>query len=346
MNRIILIGNGFDLAHGLKTSYLDFIDYYWEKKKDLYDKHIFYYTHLFNSGKGIPKYQDEEIVIDEISNDQTSENLHFQNLFLKQIDEKKHLHNWVDIEEEYYLSLKECVDDKMDIEKLNSDFSVIKKALEEYLSEIQGTAPLKNYNVFLPIDTKIYSVAKQEDFQRKLEVFEENVESILFLSFNYTTTEKRYPIERNYLEKIFHIHIHIHGELNNPDNPIIFGYGDEIDDSYRIIEKKNDNRFLDNIKSIKYLETDNYRKLMNFINTNAYQIFIMGHSCGISDRTLLNTLFEHENCLSIKVFFHKKEDGTDNYSDIVRNISRNFNDKKIFREKVVNKKYSEPLLLL
>ena len=30
MNRIILIGNGFDLAHGLRTSYADFINYYWE----------------------------------------------------------------------------------------------------------------------------------------------------------------------------------------------------------------------------------------------------------------------------------------------------------------------------
>ena len=26
MNRIILIGNGFDLAHGLRTSYADFIN--------------------------------------------------------------------------------------------------------------------------------------------------------------------------------------------------------------------------------------------------------------------------------------------------------------------------------
>ena len=25
MNRLVLIGNGFDLAHGLKTSYKDFI---------------------------------------------------------------------------------------------------------------------------------------------------------------------------------------------------------------------------------------------------------------------------------------------------------------------------------
>ena len=31
MNRLILIGNGFDLAHGLKTSYGHFIDWYWKE---------------------------------------------------------------------------------------------------------------------------------------------------------------------------------------------------------------------------------------------------------------------------------------------------------------------------
>ena len=31
MNRLVIIGNGFDLAHGLKTSYNDFLDFLWEK---------------------------------------------------------------------------------------------------------------------------------------------------------------------------------------------------------------------------------------------------------------------------------------------------------------------------
>lgn len=30
MNRLVLIGNGFDLAHKLPTSYQDFIDWYWD----------------------------------------------------------------------------------------------------------------------------------------------------------------------------------------------------------------------------------------------------------------------------------------------------------------------------
>ena len=31
MNRLVIIGNGFDLAHGLPTGYCDFIDWYWRK---------------------------------------------------------------------------------------------------------------------------------------------------------------------------------------------------------------------------------------------------------------------------------------------------------------------------
>ena len=34
MNRIVLIGNGFDLAHGLNTRYEDFINWYWERRVD------------------------------------------------------------------------------------------------------------------------------------------------------------------------------------------------------------------------------------------------------------------------------------------------------------------------
>ena len=32
MNRIVLIGNGFDLAHGLPTKYENFINWYWEQR--------------------------------------------------------------------------------------------------------------------------------------------------------------------------------------------------------------------------------------------------------------------------------------------------------------------------
>ena len=32
MNKVFLIGNGFDLAHGLRTSYIDFVIWYFNKE--------------------------------------------------------------------------------------------------------------------------------------------------------------------------------------------------------------------------------------------------------------------------------------------------------------------------
>ncbi len=32
MNRLVIIGNGFNMAHGLKTSYMDFINWYWDQR--------------------------------------------------------------------------------------------------------------------------------------------------------------------------------------------------------------------------------------------------------------------------------------------------------------------------
>jgi hypothetical protein len=69
----------------------------------------------------------------------------------------------------------------------------------------------------------------------------------------------------------------------------------------------------------------------------------MGHSCGNSDRTLLNTIFEHRNCISIKPYYYQKEGGTDSYIETVQNISRNFTDMKLMRDRVVNKQFCETL---
>lgn len=162
-------------------------------------------------------------------------------------------------------------------------------------------------------------------------------EKILLLNFNYTNTPDLYIKQKQ--KSIETLQIHIHGDIYDPDNPMIFGYGDEIDELYTKIENLDDNRYLENIKSMKYLETGNYKNLLEFINNDPFQVFLFGHSCGLSDRTLLNTIFEHSNCISVKPFYYKREDETDNYSDLLKNISRHFNDKAVLRDKVVNKKY-------
>ncbi len=403
MNRIILIGNGFDLAHGLETRYKDFIDDLWkgkikliiERSKSLGD----YQNRVYNDNdiKIDPLYNILEIIDNYeklkkvVTNQYGKSNIIFKNKFLGKITEvlynqddkesnkrKKEI-NWVDIEMEYYDSLKQIVYPDYisesdhnrnyaykDIQSLNADFDKIKKYLVEYLKK--EFLRLKKNDIFLirNIGKIIYSNFNLRDFQLTTKLGQEDrikPENILFLNFNYTSTENYYSnIEHLIFDSFFSSDdfkniniesIHIHGELNNfEENPIIFGYGDEMDDNYEKIVNINKNEYLENLKSYKYMETSNYNNLFKFIDKDEYQLFLFGHSCGISDRVLLNTLFEHKNCVSIKPFYYKiketdnkgNETVKDNYNDIIQNISRHFNGKAVMRDKIVPKVYCEPLV--
>lgn len=367
MNRIILIGNGFDLAHGMKTSYRDFIDDYW--------------LNLRIKCKGFIQkpYEDDEIKIGWVptawqENDcynylmERSQrdrfSVEFKNRLIGKLSKLKGDFNWVDIEDVYYQLLKDAYrnEDKPEsykIDDLNKDFSVIKRLFQDYLLRVQEDFTSYYKLHFSKMNRRkrtiiddIYGEFSETDFDENTRRewldfgFGESREKfypnqLLFLNFNYTDTHSFYTSN---MDSEISVHsIHIHGELNNPENEIIFGFGDELDEDYKEIENLNDNRYLENIKSIRYLESDSYKKLLNFIHSDKYQIFVFGHSCGNSDRTLLNTLFEHKNCCSIKPYYRQHDDGSNNYSEIVRNISRSFRDKAMMRDRLVNKSFCVPL---
>lgn len=175
----------------------------------------------------------------------------------------------------------------------------------------------------------------------------ESNKKTVFLDFNYTSS--LYPYinlikSKSYGDFYNSEIISIHGLLlNEGDFEINFSFGDEMDEDYKFIENLNENEYLMNFKSFKYFRNRYYKKLLDYIDSEKFQVFIMGHSCGLSDRTLLNTIFEHNNCRSIKVFYHKKEDDSDNFTEIMQNISRHFDNKKLMRSKIVNKELCQPL---
>jgi hypothetical protein len=77
-----------------------------------------------------------------------------------------------------------------------------------------------------------------------------------------------------------------------------------MDDDYKVIENLGNNEYLKNFKSFQYLQNSNYNDLL-FVDSKRFQVLIMGYSCGLSDRTLLNTIFEH-NCRSIRFYYETK----------------------------------------
>ncbi len=410
MNRLVLIGNGFDLAHGLKTSYSDFINWYWEQwgnrlrchAKTTESDELCSFTlkgcaqwYLAWSGYYYPQENPgspwaAHDIVRKAKEDRDLCAFNYLSPFFEQINKSVETKGWVDIENEYYLLLKRYAIEKpskKNVISLNKQLQFLQDKLIEYLSKINK----QDINIIEEIKEKIFAPFNTSDvaigatktikdyvdwcimqppneWQKKLSNYGMNstlnfrylneIESycanpsrfvdhptifrlpdaILILNFNYTKTALQYMPKGGLPFSINHIH----GEVENPQS-VIFGYGDELDDDYKTIQNINDNDYLKNVKSIKYLESYNYRSVLSFIEYAPFQVCIMGHSCGNSDRTLLNTIFEHRNCISIKPYYHQKSDGTDNYIELVQNISRNFTDMKLMRDRVVNKTYTEPL---
>lgn len=370
MNRLVIIGNGFDLAHGLPTGYRHFIDDFWKNFKEKHDtedyKKLIYSNELYNKYytdygpinsfkdflKSINSNIDEypEFRLDSKSliyygsegrDFRRVKIFEFKNSFFKQICTED-LENWVDIETEYYkalltISTNPNTNNKEKINKvktLNNEFALIKKLLHDYLEKevckkyefkIDDTNEVLNY-LISEIDS-IDSASIQSY-------------STLFLSFNYTPTARVYS---DFLKsKLYNSNVnYIHGEIGNPDNPeIIFGYGDDKDENYKLIKNLNDNAFLENIKPFEYNNNDNFENLRDFLNQSKYNVYLIGHSCGLSDKYLLNQIFENDNCNSIKVLYRVYDDGLDDFRNKPRDISRHFDDDRLATIRIINKKKS------
>lgn len=291
MNRLVIIGNGFDMAHGLKTSYMDFINWYWDQRvnafvgnttkvsedilcklqikgnEDISCWNVFAFQNsfFFKDIYHKERYSGFEIIQEIRQHPKvfSVECCPFFETILQSIETK----GWVDIENDYYQTLKNNIDSPRcdyNIIELNKQLAFLQGKLVEYLNTI-GTSELKNdlngeiVENFNPAD---FSTEGKKRALRSIGL--ENYElkelpnnsykrqklhpiHIMVLSFNYTDTARKY-IAPNI------IHNYIHGDLEHPEN-IIFGYGDELDKNYQDILDKNNNEFLRNVKSVKYLET-------------------------------------------------------------------------------------------
>lgn len=317
-HRLVLVGNGFDLAHGLRTSYKDFVS-----------SHVCYaFDKFMNEGQ----YTDPLISFKKSSRPEEGDlhnprDLHnvleycaanryieYPSNFYQRLVELCDK-GWVDIERQYFNMLKAFFkntsfgrEKSTVIARLNADFDHIISLLTTYIISINNSL---QYTKRLPISDSRLKFFKG--------VRKEIDGPVTFLNFNYTETLQVHNYGCD--DEI----IHIHGRAADiANNPIIFGYGDETDPTYQQIEDTGDNAYLEHIKSFGYFKTHNYQKVLQLINGVEYKVYIVGHSCGLSDRVLLSEIFENANCKGIEIFYHRRADGSDNYKEITQEISRHF----------------------
>lgn len=359
MNRLIIVGNGFDRAHELNSDYYSFIqDYLYNAivtfiKNKHYDDlliSIRYKTISFPRELYIPDIDKENVfnTIQEFRQKNSKYDIEFKckSDFFEEIcidAEKK----WVDIERTYYKHLIKLFDKTKNEEKtidstlepvrfLNQQMNHLKELLEIYLDkqeqEIYKSTSLRRDSLFREFmeDDFLHNTWKDLQKQQSEKIKNESdknaikidekiyPEKVLILNFNYTN-----PFKGNVGDYDV---VNIHGLLNSKKNPLVFGYGDERDEKYLELEKSGIDELLKNIKSFAYFQNQNYDELLGFVELNDFEVWIAGHSCGLSDKTLLAHIFEHEHCKSIRIFYYEKDEN-DNYNEIVYNIARVMSDK-------------------
>ena len=311
MKKIIILGNGFDLAHDLKTSYKDFIKYIFESSIN-YNKEI--RNDLIDVGGLLNEYQSYDFIKSELENILKFKNkygyIKFNNIFFKQLISRYFETDWLNIEEHYFHVLNSTSSEG--IELLQFEFEVIKKHLENFL-----TSEIKSNNIkLIPEFFNIF--------------LDNNPNQLIFLNFNYTLTVNKYIEDLNLGNKLKILNVH--GELNSNDNRIIFGYGDDTNPKYTELINKNNNLYLNNLKRQLYNFSSVYSQIDSIINVHdTIDIYIIGHSLGLTDKTLLKEILENQYVRDIKLFYYKDRNG---FGELNNNIRRIVNDQTF--KKVLN----------
>lgn len=347
--RLFIIGNGFDLAHKMKTSYGDFVRWYLEKlRAEFFTSGISpddtllsikftpnYYGGRISPDGDIIEWIDGWLPKGRFNKGNSPIEVKFTSEFFKNIYNKVR-YNWVDIENEYFKALM-IINNRLElarkgnsdnvrkykgysIKKLNDELEEIRKVLIEYLTSLHTSEP----------DDQFIEIFTKGRYTQQL-----------ILSFNYTDTIEKYLPKVK--EKVSDTQlVFIHGSLtDDKDGDVIFGLGDEHhNDLDNIHNSDNLSELYRFNKSNWYFLEDNYTKLLRFIDPAVYDVEIIGHACGLSDRTLFKEILEHNNCGNVTTFHWP--DKSDYYNKTVE-LSRHFDDKRKSRRKI--QPYSENHLI-
>lgn len=270
MNVTYLIGNGFNLHLGMKTSFKDICEAYVEEKSD---------NEIINNFKTVLKNDSPEYK------------------------------NWSDFEiamGRYSKNYDKFEDFKLCVHSFRSFMvNYLRKEEKQYLDFLdQYQIPNYKFNVLLSnLCDSIYSSPRNaviEDLKRRGEINES------FVSFNYTTILDKMVYTYNHninIEKNYSDVIHIHNDLSGS---ILFGVDNE--EQIANVNFRGDKRKKRTFVKPFINNEMEYNKVNNVINTirNSEVICVYGMSFGDSDLTWKSEVFNwlKDDESHILVYFH------------------------------------------
>lgn len=318
MKIILVIGNGFDLEHGLRTSYRDFIDFC-ATIKDL----------------TIQDVNIMEVCIDEFSNSKNIEKFFWKDCISEEV--RSNFQNfcqnnfWLDYIIDKHKNDKEgswC-----DIEYIISNIIESLSYIYNHLEEVEQGKFLyyKNFDIVRLLQSKLNNIVgdnKYYKIKRLKKKFYDDLDELIYMlevyleviSYEISIERKRlfelipvnYLISFNYTDvsikeyktywDLSHDNIHfIHGQakLNKiTDNNMVFGIGKDIEESgpndqYEYIEFQKYYQRIIKQTGVKY--KDWISKHEESFSNGPLVIFIYGHSLDYTDGDVIKDLI---NCKS------------------------------------------------
>ena len=326
--RILILGNGFDLEHGLETKYTDFLlfcECFLNKSVNSIDGDSKDKTDRFNTI--IHKMDSDELL-------KFQQNLD-DNYWIEYVLMRKDLigDKWIDFEAEIYRKIREIdlIWNKFDTDDIDCDlFNKSKKDhTDEYsnLMEVIGLFKYFDKSAFTSIrsirdalltDLNRLILALELYFKiivdsKTITQYNEDILRIFpdkVLSFNYTETyEKVYSRIHNKPECY-----HIHGKIGN-DN-IVLG----IDEYLLEEERMSDTVFLDFQKYFQRLKKHTGNEHVKWLKTieeslGESEVYFFGHSFGKSDGDIINLIISNKR-IKTTVFYYDEE----TYKSIIENL--------------------------
>ena len=327
---ILILGNGFDIAHGLKTKYQDFLDYcIWKYSIDKETGHInsidsftsnLWLRHfVINTLKG-DKWIDLEVEIYNVikSND----------ILLSRYTRK-----YTNLTFLYkYIFSKSKIEKDFDLRKIVGKLQKI----DDYDSSIQ--AYIHNSQVYKFSNYKDFIALLYEHLREFVGKFEQylndeilskletsfnfdiciNTDCISLLSFNYTDTcEKLYKINFNNNKcGIKNYAVYVHGKVNSNEdccdlvlgthsffNNIPNNLSEEIQVGFNVFKKHNQRHKFNTIETYQSLLKE--LKYPKKIYTPVFHV--VGHSLDKSDHSILKHIFLARDKSIINIYYHNQE---------------------------------------
>ena len=312
---ILILGNGFDLAHGLKTRYTDFLDY-WRKDNGLENVWL---KHFVNKQKQLgDKWIDLEkeiyYVIKEIN-----ENLKFiaQNykdklyVFYREYDRNFDLskisNGFTESPNKYTTDEKEYT--ILDINGAESFcyFKTYKGFINFLYYQLRNFTNQFNNYLLLKVLPNISN--SQYDFGLSLD------KTIRILNFNYTDTFERLYNPINVHSK--HQYIYVHGKVCDSDDcNLILGTKSFYNKKIKDLNDKEEinvefNVFKKHNQRHRYGTIEAYQDLLKELKDKQRIIeptfHVIGHSLDEADHNILRHIFKVKDNSRIKIYYHNQE---------------------------------------